>query len=458
MTRIRLTGALALAVSALTVRVSVGLEMQIVSETYHVHAYAATATSGLTHELILSRPPAYGEILKNWTGGAGDPSYFDDEGPHTLHCWSQADRSGDGFAATAQGYYNDYANGSAYASIEVEFTLVGPEDHLIVEPAGDACLLGCATATLTDYTTGSTWTPLNYNYGHPEPSESVAIPVDPTHVYGLSVVTHSNIACGCQAYAVVSFLNTTIMSPGVTDGVAEHVEDTIFIENWVDGFASNQLGEFGYSEAMGNLNGIDDKDVLYELKSGVWNASKIISVVPGDTSDQWHELARDFRPTDAEDVLLELSIDTRSGYDPRMEAANELRFSFRTANPVLEGKPLTIQRYDPLDPTSHWPVWDIRSVIAEREGKIILEDVVDPQDDVPYSYWLLSTSRLVADVNGDGIVDDADRALIEADLGREGILRTDIADGNGVLGLPDGIVDDGDLTAFDALAKSEQQK
>jgi len=73
--------------------------------------------------------------------------------------------------------------------------------------------------------------------------------------------------------------------------------------------------------------------------------------------------------------------------------------------------------------------------------------LVDQKPNMSYASFTLSTSRYVADIDGDGLIGLADYSLLLTDLGRTGILRSDIAGEEG-LGLPDGQVSTADERAF----------
>ena len=244
-------------------------------------------------------------------------------------------------------------------------------------------------------------------------------------------------------------------------------------------------GFFTYVEKAGNLNGIDSNDIFYTAPDS--NSSKIVSLIPyqnlkGQIID-YNELALDARPFTSDvnvsnsDVLFELSIYCPEPNDPNQtinhNIISENYLKFYLANNAFTGKPLTIQQVS-SDSNIEFPVLDIRNIINKNNRKLPLDNImssdVDPnvlldpncildpympvkiiQPNVPYAWFTLSTSREIADIDNNGIVDKNDRTLLLADLGKEGIFRSDIAsfkDGEIILGIPDGKVDEIDDYAF----------
>ena len=254
--------------------------------------------------------------------------------------------------------------------------------------------------------------------------------------------------------------------------------DTLKIQNYVSQLSTDpnhpyaNQGLLTYVEKAGNLNLIDSNDIFYKASENL--SSKIISSIPnsnwaGKIKD-FNELSKDARPflVDPNDpnslVLLELSIYNPWPNDPNISSENYLRFWISDID-SFEGKLLTIQQIS-TDPNVEYPVWDIRTIISKNKRKLPMNYIeMDPdkvpgasnmtikiiKPNVPYAWFTLSTNREIIDINEDSISDYNDFLLLIGDLGREGILRSDIAslkNGDIVLGIPDGKVDETDKNAF----------
>ncbi|MBN1973721.1 MAG: hypothetical protein JW787_08790 [Sedimentisphaerales bacterium] len=256
--------------------------------------------------------------------------------------------------------------------------------------------------------------------------------------------------------------------------------NTLLIQNFVEQFQvdpnaphANQ-GLLTYVEKAGNLNEIDVNDVFYAVTKG--NSSKIISLIQAGNLKSgktvFYELSKDARPFPAdanipnESALIELSI--YSPYAKGLSIISENCLKFWIAdNNSFNGQPVTIQMIS-ADPNVEYPVWDIRNIIEENGRKLPLDyllsknlnpdEITDPnitvkliEPNVPYAWFTLSTSREIADINDNGIIDINDYKILLADLGKQGILRSDIASlikDVIVLGIPDGEVNEIDRSAF----------
>jgi hypothetical protein len=224
-------------------------------------------------------------------------------------------------------------------------------------------------------------------------------------------------------------------------------------------------GLLTYVEKKGNLNGIDVNDVFYIEPAS--SSSKIVSLIKQDNlpieSALFYELAKDAKPENAAESLLELSI-----YSPEpdnFDISSENAIRFWLPENAFKGKTMTIQQIS-FDPDIQYPVWDIRNIIDKNNGRTPLHYIVtdtnlapaDPnipvkiiQPNVPYAWFTLSTSREIADIDGNGIINLNDRAIIAADMGKDGIFKSDIAsliNDEIVLGIPDGKVNETDDGAF----------
>ena len=94
------------------------------------------------------------------------------------------------------------------------------------------------------------------------------------------------------------------------------------------------------------------------------------------------------------------------------------------------------------------PRWDIHKVIERREGVIeLLPTKSSYQKGEEIASVNVSFGLPLEDVNGDGVVDEADRAYVFQRLGFEGTSSADIWSQQYGLGIPDGRVTQGDLDA-----------
>jgi formylglycine-generating enzyme len=261
--------------------------------------------------------------------------------------------------------------------------------------------------------------------------------------------------------------------------------NTLTIQNFVKQFQKDlnrpyiNQGFLTYIEKTGNLNGIDPNDIFYTAPDS--NSSKIVSLIPvKNVQNQiidFNELSLDARPfvqipnDPNSDVLLALSIYCPEPNDPNIISENYLKFGF--APNAFKGKTITIQQVS-SELNVNYPVWDIRNIISKNNGKLPLDSIiscdVDPnvlldpncilnpnipvkaiEPNVLYSWFTLSTNRQVADIDDNGTIDYNDYLILLSDLGKKGVLRSDIASLKYsliVLGIPDGKVDESDISAF----------
>ncbi|MBN1974439.1 MAG: hypothetical protein JW787_12430, partial [Sedimentisphaerales bacterium] len=257
--------------------------------------------------------------------------------------------------------------------------------------------------------------------------------------------------------------------------------DAIQIQH-INKYVSNSINQqvLTYIEHRGNSVSLDSNDIYYEPSSGE-NAKivSLISIPTGDTQNPFdiYELSTDFRPEISvpfkSDALIELALTGDPDTPLIIESALKLWINKNPDNSTSDvladgfnGKPLTIQRKS-SDDKIEYPVWDIKNIIKENDSEMPLyyaiTEGIDPNiintdspvktidKNIPYEWLILSTSREIADIDDSGIIDMTDYSLLLADLGRTGILRSDIASLKNlklVSGIPDGVVNIYDKIAF----------
>jgi hypothetical protein len=249
----------------------------------------------------------------------------------------------------------------------------------------------------------------------------------------------------------------TFADPNICPSVFDTNEpNTLIIQNHIKVFQndpnkphSNQ-GLFTYVEGIG-LNEIDSNDVLYSVPAFAVE-SKIVSLIFGQSKKGQnpvpYELAKDARPDNAQNALLELSIFSPEPSDPNISSENSLKFWL--AKNAFQGKAITIQKIS-SDPNIIYPVWDVNEIISKNGRKMPLNNLVNQQVNKSYGWLILSTSREIIDINGNGIIEISDYQILLKDVGKTGIFRSDIASLKNkeiVPGIPDGKVNSLDVMAF----------
>ena len=238
-----------------------------------------------------------------------------------------------------------------------------------------------------------------------------------------------------------------------------------------------------YIESQGNSSLLDSNDVLYPGSSG--ESAAVISLLSIQTADpnfpfDFYELTKDFRPEISDPNHSEATIELTMTGETNVPAIYQPALKFWINNDAnssepdamtnsFNGKSLTIQRIS-FDPNVVYPVWDVRNII-EQNGRemplyFAITEGTDPniilvkdansviktiEKNIPFEWLSLSTSREVMDIDESGIVDVNDCNNLLNDMGKEGILRSDIAalrNKEVILGIPDGKVDELDHYAF----------
>jgi hypothetical protein len=247
------------------------------------------------------------------------------------------------------------------------------------------------------------------------------------------------------------------INPPITPGIntpprafPQGAEDALMIQNYVGSLSNSNQGSFVYLEGNRNLHGIDPNDVKYVKPPTT--SSKIISFFPSTSRGVYNELINDARPSDdyTKPVLLETSVSSPWS-NQTISGANELRFWLANQN-AFGDKPITIQRLE-TNPESNivHPVWDVRQIIAKNNRTMPLANLVGLQANKPYATFHLSTNTDIYDLNGDNKIDRKDYEILQAEMGKTGPSRADIArtrNGQLEVGLPDGRVDESDRQAF----------
>jgi hypothetical protein len=232
-------------------------------------------------------------------------------------------------------------------------------------------------------------------------------------------------------------------------GNDEAVLDTLLITNSIEGCPSARTGVWALMHRSGDLDALDDDDVLHAKPSNAGFHSFIVSAVADPATGRQRLLAVDARPPKSKEAIeLSLGVESRSNESVSFVApvVNELVFSFpvETAN-HFAGKPITFQLYAPADPAARYPVWDVRKIIQNDRGVLPLGSLRGSfASGVAYLSARVSTSRLPGDVLWDGKIDLHDYDRIASQQGTAGPSDADIASSRG-LGLPDGAVDVWDL-------------
>lgn len=243
----------------------------------------------------------------------------------------------------------------------------------------------------------------------------------------------------------------------------EPVPDTLLITNSIEGCPSARTGVWALVHRQGGLDALDADDVLHVKPSNAGFQSLIVSAVAEPATGRQCLLTVDARPPKSkEDIELCIGVESQSNDSVSFvaPAANELVFSFPVeAGNHFAGKPITFQLYDPADPTTGYPVWDVRKTIQNDRGVLPLGDLRGSfASGAAYLSARVSTSRLPGDVLRDGRIDLGDYDRIASQRGLVGPSDADIASPRG-LGLPDGSVDVWDMHClYGLLADADRAK
>jgi len=196
-----------------------------------------------------------------------------------------------------------------------------------------------------------------------------------------------------------SSLNRTSAAGGTTPsagGTSAEAEEVTYgtgklrIVNYI-GNTDFGMGSHNILHYPGVTEGYDAYDYNY---SGFFSPSgkttKIISKVDS------YELRVDTRPVDSlSTISLELSLHSQSGGAITINSTNELRLSLPLASRgyTFANKTLTIQQYNPSNPSASYTSYDVRDVIDNDGGVITLARLDGSYDsEVPYAWFKVSFS------------------------------------------------------------------
>jgi len=135
------------------------------------------------------------------------------------------------------------------------------------------------------------------------------------------------------------------------------------------------------------LEGYDSKDsIYYAMFDPDGKSSKIISNITG------YELDLDARPLNSlSTIYLELSLHSQSGGALSVSnVTNELRLSIDPNNKGwnFANKTLTLQQYNPSNTSESFPSYDVRDVIENDGGVIVLARLDGSYDsELPYAWF-----------------------------------------------------------------------
>lgn len=231
--------------------------------------------------------------------------------------------------------------------------------------------------------------------------------------------------------------------------------DILQIENCVAVFTDIQRCGVEISHFQDGEEGLDSCDVVSGSGTHLPGFARVVSVLVDPNTGDEYRLASDSRPEDSvSSVDLQLILETPDGTPISFASAtgNELLLSLprQSRGHDFRPNPLTLQQYDPLDPSIQYPVYDVRKVVANHGGVIHLLPLKGAvKSGVPYAYFRLSfTDASGADLNGDGILNLRDFAVLgQAWRSESAATIADMAGSEGS-GMPDGEVDARDLMAF----------
>jgi len=193
-------------------------------------------------------------------------------------------------------------------------------------------------------------------------------------------------------------LNRTSSAGGTasTSGTSAEAEEVEYgtgkldIINWVSDyeFGKGSCNVVHYSRGTEGYGTYDRGYGSFFSPSG--KSTKIISNITG------YELEIDSRPVNSlSTIYLELSLHSQSGGAITINSTNELRISFplESRGYTFANKTLTIQQYDPSNPSASYTAYDVRDVIDDNAGMITLARLDGSYDsEVPYAWFKVGFS------------------------------------------------------------------
>ena len=223
------------------------------------------------------------------------------------------------------------------------------------------------------------------------------------------------------------------------------------IQNGVEGFSEFESRAVEIRHAQDAAEDRDETDLDYSPGLLTRNAN-IVSTLWEPEAESQTLLEVDARPLDSTtDVHLQVSLSSASG-DPVAVAsslANTLSFSFPYSRNTFGVCPITIQQYDPADPSRQYPIYDVRKVIHVNDGVMPLADLQGSYESgVPYAHFRLSFTREPSrDLYEDQCFDLRDFAVLAQAWRTAGMPSVADTAGPFSTGLPDRRVDGLDLQA-----------
>lgn len=227
--------------------------------------------------------------------------------------------------------------------------------------------------------------------------------------------------------------------------------DILRIENRVAGFSDMQKGVLEIDHHPDANEGPDAYDAAH-YTSHLPIVSAVTSLQPDPNTGQIRRLDLDARPKESLsdfDIELSLESDTKAPVRFNKETANELCLSLPRQSNGYDFRPhaLTLQQYDPADPSVQYPLYDVRRVIASCDGLMWLPPLKGSYESgVPYAHFTLSfTRRASGDLRKDGLLNLRDFAVLARDWGCTATPTIADMGGSHGLGVPDGNVNGLDL-------------
>lgn len=224
--------------------------------------------------------------------------------------------------------------------------------------------------------------------------------------------------------------------------VPPHILD---LEYYVEGMNYYRPYPLQLKHSQEGTEGYDSTDLETKVKEGI----QFISTV--NFEDRIAKLACDDRPFGStSDYYIQTRFVTFDGQPTLFEkdTLNQMRL-------LLPGKPyqtdfgpspITIQQYNPEDPSQKYPTYNGRELVERNDGVIPLPDLIGSYPHgIPFLYFKISFSHASHDVDDNGVFNFHDYGSMANNwMAQLTTLPEDIAQKSG-FGLPDGNIDWHDL-------------
>jgi hypothetical protein len=238
------------------------------------------------------------------------------------------------------------------------------------------------------------------------------------------------------------------------DEVSYVPPDVLTVENHISGFKGDQTKGLSVWHVVDANEGIDDYDELSQ-STGPAICSTVISVVREPLTHASYGLARDARPKGSVgEIDLRVGLESLTGAKISFPAPTDSSLVFvlprQRTGYDFRGRPITVQQYDPRDPTVEYPIYDVRRLLGKTAGVLpLLRLQGSYESGVPYAFFTLSFTREAStDLTRDKVLNLRDfAALAKGWKQAEKPTVIDIAGRHG-MGVPDGNVNGFDLKAF----------